>query len=223
MRSDQEKFIDEQVRGRTPDRALELFTQAYELILQGIYRLGYDVPNDQNFQGTAARAAKGLLQMIADQGSVEKVLEDVKRATFDVAHDDLIATYDIRSAGVCPHHILPVLYSTSVGYVPATAPAKIVGLSKIPRLVKILSKRPVCQEALVNLICQHLHGEKSLIPTAGCIVSCRAIHTCMRCRGVEDQTSVVVINGVRGVCDPRVSGNDVRGEFLRTAESYKWP
>lgn len=223
MKSENERFMDEAVHGRTPTRAMEKFTQAYELILSGIYSLGYDVDKDQNFAGTPARAAKGLMQMIIDQRSLERVLEDVKRATFTVPHDDLIATYDIRASGVCPHHILPVMYSFSVGYVPKKEESRIVGLSKIPRLVKALSKRPVCQEALVNVICDHLHGDKSLIPTAGCMVTCRAIHTCMRCRGVEDQTAVVVSSAIRGIFDPRESSNGVREEFLRMAERYQWP
>lgn len=194
------------------------FREAYRLILSGVSDLGYDTSKDQNFHETESRASLALLEMIVDQEKLEAALYDIRRATFEVEHDNLVAEYDIRSSVLCPHHLLPFFCSTSVGYVPMEkgATSKVVGLSKLPRLVKILSRRPVCQEGLVNLICDHLYGKSALIPTSGCAVSTVAIHSCIRCRGVEDQTSFTVINGVRGIFMDNKSG--VRDEFLRRAE-----
>jgi GTP cyclohydrolase I len=208
--------FQELVHSPATEAAYEKFKRAYGLILSGISDLGYDTINDSNFHETDQRAALSLLEMIMDQGRLDLVLKDIKRATFDSQHDNLVAVYDIRSTGVCPHHLLPVLYSFSVGYVPEAANCRVEGLSKLSRLVKALSKRPACQETLVNIIADYLFGESSLIPTAGCVVSSVGIHSCMRCRGVEDQTSHTVINAVRGIFLDNKS--NVRDEFLRRAE-----
>src|SRR5262249_27522670 len=111
-------------------KALALFTEGYQKILEGIQLLGYDT-NDKNFIDTAARAAKGLHELIHDQEQVEFQVSAMLGKTFPAKYTEMVISKHNTAFGVCPHHLLPVIYRISMAYIPVD---KVLGLSKLSRL-----------------------------------------------------------------------------------------
>ena len=89
--------------------ALALFTEGYTKILEGIARLGYDI-KDENFADTAARAAKGLHELIHDQEQVQFQVSALLGKTFPAKYTEMVISKHNTAFGVCPHHLLPVVY-----------------------------------------------------------------------------------------------------------------
>ena len=112
-------------------KALALFTEGYEKIIEGLSHLGFDV-GDPNFADTAKRAAKGLHELIHDQKQVKPAVEALLAKTFPAKYTEMVISKDNTAFGVCPHHLLPVIYKISVAYIPTR---KVLGLSKMSRLV----------------------------------------------------------------------------------------
>lgn len=144
----------------------------------------------QGLQKTPERAAKVLLKAFSGYGvSPEAVVGD---ALFDAHGKDLIVVKDIEFYSLCEHHILPFFGHVSIGYIPGD---KIVGLSKLARLVDLYARRLQVQERfqeeLADAICR----------TVGCtdvIVRCSAHHLCMKMRGVEKQDAQTLSVTKRG-------------------------
>jgi GTP cyclohydrolase I len=114
---------------------------------------------------------------------------------FDAGHDEMIMVRDIPLYSVCEHHLIPFLGSAHVAYIP-NLKGQITGLSKIARLVDLLSKRPQVQERLTTQIADAL--ERALEPR-GVLVVIEAEHLCMSMRGVRKPGSQTVTSAVRGV------------------------
>lgn len=120
-------------------------------------------------------------------------------------YDELVLVKDIEFASVCEHHLLPFLGVAHVGYLPAE---RIVGLSKLPRLVEHYAKRPQTQERLTSQIARGL--EEHLRPR-GVGVVIEAEHTCMSLRGARSRGARTTTSGLRGLVRSNASS---RAEFL---------
>lgn len=113
--------------------------------------------------------------------------------TFEAKHDQMIVVKDIDFASVCAHHLLPFYGTACVGYVPH---GRIVGLSKIPRLVDFFAHRPQLQERLTYQIMRYI---KEALGAKGVGVVIKARHTCMACRGVRKHTGLMITSAMDGV------------------------
>jgi GTP cyclohydrolase IA len=144
------------------------------------------------------------------QMSVQEVIGD---AMFEEAHQSMILVRDIELYSLCEHHMLPFFGRAHVAYIPN---GKIVGLSKLPRVVDVFARRLQVQERLTDQVADAIMDV--LHPQGvGVVVDC--VHLCMAMRGVEKQNSRTVTSALRGVFrdDPRT-----RDEFLRLVSPGRW-
>jgi GTP cyclohydrolase I len=176
-----------------PDpEALKLFTEGYEKIIQGIGKLGFDV-GDPNFLETAKRAAKGLHELIHDQKQVNPAVEELLAKTFPAKYTEMVISKHNTAFGVCPHHLLPVIYRISMAYIPTQ---KVLGLSKLSRLARMVARGPRLQEDLTHELADILHLQ---LQSQGSAVYIEGLHMCMAARGVGAHEARLVTSGVRGV------------------------
>jgi GTP cyclohydrolase I len=173
-------------------KALQLFTEGYEKIIEGIGRLGFDV-GDPNFADTAARAAKGLHELIHDQKQVKPEIEELLAKTFPAKYTEMVISKHNTAFGVCPHHLLPVIYRISMAYIPTQ---KVLGLSKLSRLARMIARGPRLQEDLTHELADILHLQ---LQSQGSAVYIEGLHMCMAARGVGAHEARLVTSGVRGV------------------------
>jgi GTP cyclohydrolase I len=144
------------------------------------------------------------------QMSVKEVIGD---AMFEESHQSMILVRDIELYSLCEHHMLPFFGRAHVAYIPN---GKIVGLSKLPRVVDVFARRLQVQERLTDQVADAIMDV--LHPQGvGVVVDC--VHLCMAMRGVEKQNSRTVTSALRGVFrdDPRT-----RDEFLRLVSPGRW-
>ncbi|MDB4953620.1 MAG: cyclohydrolase [Myxococcales bacterium] len=173
-------------------KALSLFTEGYEKILEGLTHLGFDV-KDENFADTARRAAKGLHELIHDQHQVKKHVADLLAKTFPAKYTEMVISKHNVAFGVCPHHLLPVIYRISMAYIPTE---KVLGLSKLSRLARLIARGPRLQEDLTHELADILHEQ---LLSQGSAVYIEGLHMCMAARGVGAHEARLVTSGVRGV------------------------
>ncbi len=154
--------------------------------------------------GTPARVVKAFKDYFS--GVHHSPLEALN-TTFDSACDEMIIVKDIRFTSFCAHHLAPFSGVVHFGYIPS---GKIVGLSKIPRLIEILSRRPQVQEVLTSQIVDTF---QDYIKPKGCAVAIEATHLCMAIRGVRKEGALTRTVGLRGVfkADP-----STKQEFLNS-------
>ena len=172
--------------------ALALFTEGYAKILEGIGRLGYDV-TDANFAETAARAAKGLHELIHDQKAARPEIDALVSKTFPAKYTEMVISKHNTAFGVCPHHLLPVIYRISMAYIPTE---KVLGLSKLSRLARLIARGPRLQEDLTHELADILFEQ---LASQGSAVYIEGLHMCMAARGVGAHEARLVTSGVRGV------------------------
>ncbi len=185
--------------------ALALFTEGYEKILAGIGKLGFDV-HDDNFAETARRAAKGFHDLIHDQKQVSVEVEGLLAKTFPAKYTEMVISKHNTCFGVCPHHLLPVIYRVSLAYIPTN---KVLGLSKLSRLARLIARGPRLQEDLTHELANILHAQ---LHSQGSAVYIEGLHMCMAARGVGAHEARLVTSGVRGVFLDDVR---TREEFLK--------
>jgi GTP cyclohydrolase I len=171
----------------------EKFLEAYTKLLEGIGELGYSVTTDDNFTETAARAAKAMQELVRSPTEIKDEVEAMLARTFSARYDEMVISKHNISFGMCPHHLLPVIYRISVAYLPG---ARVLGISKLSRLVHLLSKRPVLQEDLTQELSEILHER---LETRGSAAYVEGLHLCMAARGVQAHEARVVTSSVRGV------------------------
>lgn len=173
-------------------KALALFTEGYDKILEGLGVLGYTI-QDENFADTAKRAAKGLHELIHDQKQVERAVEELLAKTFPAKYTEMVISKHNTCFGVCPHHLLPVIYRISMAYIPTQ---KVLGLSKLSRLARLIARGPRLQEDLTHELADILHED---LQSQGSAVYIEGLHMCMAARGVGAHEARLVTSGVRGV------------------------
>ena len=165
--------------------------------------LGED-PEREGLLKTPVRAAKAMSD--ATVGYRTDPLQIAQKAIFEHAGSNMVIVKDIEFYSLCEHHILPFFGRVSIGYIPKE---KMIGLSKLARLVDCFARRLQVQERLTAQVCSML-GEA--LPNDGIIVTCNAQHLCMKMRGVEKQessTTTIDYSG-RFVEEPAL-----REEFMR--------
>ena len=173
-------------------KALALFTEGYEKIIEGLGHLGFDT-TDPNFIDTAKRAAKGLHELVHDQKQVKPAVESLLAKTFPAKYTEMVISKHNTAFGVCPHHLLPVIYRISMAYIPTE---KVLGLSKLTRLARLVARGPRLQEDLTHELAEILHKD---MQSQGSAVYIEGLHMCMAARGVGAHEARLVTSGVRGV------------------------
>ena len=138
-------------------------------------------PEREGLKKTPIRAAKALLDVT--RGYKESASGIIKSAIFEHAGSNIVIVKDIEFYSLCEHHLLPFFGTISIGYIPD---GKIVGLSKLARLVNSLARRFQVQERLTVEVCNEV---LAILGAKGVIVKCNAQHLCMKMRGVEKQDS----------------------------------
>jgi GTP cyclohydrolase IA len=178
-----------------------------ELVRRELELLGED-PAREGLVRTPSRVAKSLKWMT--QGYASSAEQVVGEGIFKEDHDNMIMVRDIELYSMCEHHMLPFFGKAHVAYIPN---GKIVGLSKIPRIVDVYAQRLQVQERLTEQIAE---GLCRVLNPAGVGVVIEAYHLCMMMRGVQKQNSKTITSALRGAFreDPKT-----RDEFLRLAHN----
>jgi GTP cyclohydrolase I len=152
---------------------------------------------------TPERVDKALKFLTSGYGSdVRKI---VNGALFEVKYDEMVVVKDIEFFSMCEHHMLPFFGKVHVAYIPRR---RVIGLSKIPRIVDMFARRLQIQERLTQEIAQSI---QEIIDPLGVGVICEARHFCMMMRGVEKQHSGAVTSAMLGAFRDR---KKTRDEFL---------
>ncbi len=160
------------------EKLVEQIAEHYDAIL----RLIGEDPSREGLRKTPRRAAKAILDIT--RGYRQDPVETVQQAIFEYEGSKMVIVQNIEFYSMCEHHILPFFGSVSIAYLPK---GKMIGLSKLARLVDCFAKRLQVQERLTSQICEYLN---KALPTEGVMVICKGEHLCMKMRGVEKQTSV---------------------------------
>lgn len=174
--------------------ALALFTEGYEKILEGLGALGYDI-HDDNFRETAGRAARGFHELVHDRKQAAAEVEALLSKTFPAKFGEMVISKGNTAFGMCPHHLLPVVYRISLAYIP-TKDRHVLGLSKLSRLARLIARGPRLQEDLTHELAQILHEG---LDSQGAAVYIEGVHMCMASRGVGAHEARLVTSAVRGV------------------------
>ncbi|XP_049542379.1 GTP cyclohydrolase 1 isoform X2 [Anopheles darlingi] len=183
----------------TREDLLPLMSKSYRMLLSS---LGED-PERQGLLKTPERAAKAML--FFTKGYDQSLEEALNGAVFDEDHDEMVVVKDIEMFSMCEHHLVPFYGKVSIGYLPCK---KILGLSKLARIVEIFSRRLQVQERLTKQIAVAV---TQAVQPAGVAVIIEGVHMCMVMRGVQKINSKTVTSTMLGVFrdDPKT-----REEFL---------
>ncbi len=192
------------MKGDKPSRrAAPDLQAAVRSILEG---LGED-PERRGLVSTPSRVETALRFLTS--GYRTSVKDVVGRGVFEEEHEEMILVRDIELYSLCEHHMLPFFGRAHVAYIPD---GRLIGLSKLPRIVDVFARRLQIQERLTDQIADAV---MEVLKPQGVGVVIEAAHLCMMMRGVEKQNSRTVTSAVRGLfrTDPRT-----RSEFLRLVE-----
>ena len=159
-------------------------------------------PDREGLQQTPARVARAYAELFA---GLHQDPRHYLNATFDEGHKEMVILRDIPFASLCEHHLLPFTGVAHVGYIPQ---GRIVGLSKLARLVEGYARRPQVQERLTSEVADAI---MEVLRPDGCGVVVEAVHTCMTIRGVEKSGAVMVTSAMRGGFRQRP---ETRAEFM---------
>lgn len=151
--------------------------------------LGED-PDREGLLNTPERSEKALRYLTS--GYSANVQQIVNGALFDVKYDEVVIVRDIEFFSLCEHHLLPFFGKMHVAYLPDQ---KVIGLSKIPRLVDVFARRLQIQERLTQQVAETI---QDLVKPVGVGVICEARHFCMMMRGVEKQHSGAITSAMLG-------------------------
>jgi GTP cyclohydrolase IA len=173
-----------------------------ELVREMIVRLGED-PKREGLLNTPDRVHRALTQLT--RGYQEDPETLLRGALFSVNYDEMVIVKDIEVFSLCEHHMLPFFGKVHVAYIPN---GKVIGLSKIPRLVEVFSRRLQVQERLTTQIAETI---QNTIEPLGVGVVIEARHLCMMMRGVEKQHSSAVTSSMLGAFR---DARETREEFL---------
>ncbi len=181
-----------------------------DLYRELIYRFDRD-PSRDGLARTPERAAKAMEYLT---GGLElDPAAILKSAMFEVDYDEMVIVKDIEMYSLCEHHILPFFGKVHIAYIPQ---GKVVGLSKLPRLVDVFARRLQVQERMTRQIADAI--QESIQPM-GVGVVVEAQHLCMMMRGVEKQASRTVTSAMLGVFQKQRT----RAEFLSLVRSQAQP
>jgi len=171
-----------------------------------IKNLGEDTTRE-GIVKTPERAAKAM--QFLTSGYDMDATEILKSAMFKEEYDDMVIVKDIELYSLCEHHMLPFFGKAHIAYIPN---GHIVGLSKLPRIVDVFSRRLQVQERLTHDILECINGT---LKPQGVAVVIEASHMCMMMRGVQKQNSTTTTSGFRGQFEKQ----ETRNEFLKLISS----
>lgn len=177
-----------------------------EAIRHILEQVGED-PDRHGLQGTPHRVAKMYEELTAGYAvDADRLLNE---AVFESGLDDMIVVHDIDFYSLCEHHLLPFFGKAHVAYIPA---GKIIGLSKIPRVVEMFARRLQLQERMTQEIAEFL---RDILDPQGVAVVVEGAHMCTMMRGVKKDNARMVTSSMLGIFrrDPRT-----RAEFLNHIE-----
>ncbi len=177
-----------------------------DLYRELIYRFDRD-PSRDGLVRTPERAAKAMQYLTS--GLDLDPAEILRSALFDVDYDEMVIVRDIEMYSLCEHHILPFFGKVHIAYIPQ---GKVVGLSKLPRLVDVFARRLQVQERMTRQIAEAI---EDAIHPMGVGVVIEAQHLCMMMRGVQKQASQTVTSAMLGVFQKQRT----RAEFLALLHS----
>jgi len=180
---------------------LETLEDSVEKILVAI---GED-PNREGLLRTPHRVAKSYKELLAGYRMDPQAL--INNAVFDVAYDEMVIVRDIEFSSMCEHHMLPFIGRAHVAYIPSD---KVIGLSKIPRIVDLFSKRLQVQERMTTQIAEFIDY---VLKPQGVAVVVEGLHMCMMLRGVKKQNARMTTSAMLGSFRDDLS---TRMEFLNS-------
>ena len=193
----------ESQQNRAPGRTAIEELQA--LVRRQLALLGED-PGREGLLRTPERVAKSLIWLT--RGRTVDLAEVVGDAVFDEEHESMVMVRDIELYSMCEHHLLPFFGKAHVAYIPA---GRIIGLSKLPRIVEAFARRLQVQERLTEQVAEAI---EAVLQPRGVGVVIEAVHLCMMMRGVEKQNSKTITSALRGQFRDCPMTRD---EFLRLA------
>lgn len=176
-------------------------------IRENLIMLGED-PDRDGIALTPERVEKSLRWLTRGYGM--SVLDVVGKAVFEESHQSMVLVRDIEVYSLCEHHMLPFFGKAHIAYYPA---GRIVGLSKIPRVLEVFARRLQVQERLTDQVADAL---MDVLQPRGVGVVIEAFHLCMMMRGVEKQNSKTVTSALRGIF---LEDGKTREEFLHLAHN----
>jgi len=172
-----------------------------DLVREMLVRLGED-PDRDGLVRTPGRMERSMRYLT--QGYRENPEDILQGAMFNVAYDEMVIVKDIEIFSLCEHHLLPFFGKVHVAYIPG---GKVIGLSKVPRLVDVFARRLQVQERLTTEIAEAI--ERAINPLGvGVVIEAR--HLCMMMRGVEKQHSSTITSSMLGA----FRNKETRDEFL---------
>jgi GTP cyclohydrolase IA len=193
------------------DGSGEAMAEFEELVRRQLVLIGED-PDRDGLVKTPSRVAKSLSWLTRGYGLTAK--DVIGDALFEEAHENMVMVRDIEMYSMCEHHMLPFFGKVHVAYIPN---GKIVGLSKLPRIVEVYARRLQVQERLGEQIADAI---EEVLQPRGVGVVIDAVHLCMMMRGVEKQSARTITSSLRG--EFREDGR-TRSEFLRLAHAQSSP
>ena len=155
-----------------------------------LINIGED-PNREGLLKTPSRVAKSF--EFLTKGYAQDPKEILNQALFSTTNDEMVLVRDIEFYSLCEHHLLPIIGRVHVAYIPN---GKVVGLSKIPRIVEVFARRLQIQEQLTEQIADAINDT---IEPKGVAVVIHARHMCMEMRGVEKINSTTISSALRGL------------------------
>ncbi len=176
-----------------------------EDITRSIYKMIEYIGDDPAREGVEETPKRVVKSWDTIFGGYKKKPEDILKTQFEADYDEMVVLKDIEFYSTCEHHMLPFFGKAHIAYLPE---GKVVGISKLARLVELYARRLQIQERLTTQISEAIM--QNLKPL-GCGVVVEAKHFCMVCRGVEKQNSVMTTSSLQG----RFRDKAVRQEFFK--------
>jgi GTP cyclohydrolase IA len=196
-------MVSENMEGRGRGDAEVEGGRLRELVRAQLVELGED-PDREGLRRTPERVERSLHWLTRGYGL--SVADAVGEAVFEEDHHNMVIVKDIEMYSLCEHHLLPFFGKVHIAYIPD---GRIVGLSKLPRVVEVFARRLQVQERLTEQVAQAL---MDVLAPQGVGVVIEAVHLCMMMRGVEKQNSKTLTSAMKGVF---LEDLGAREEFLR--------
>ncbi|HSH78616.1 MAG TPA: GTP cyclohydrolase I FolE [Herpetosiphonaceae bacterium] len=196
------ELVDTETYGKLEQVAIESNPAIEAAVLAILHEIGEE-PGREGLLRTPTRVAKMYAELTA--GHKVDPLAVVNGAIFEVDYDEMVIVRDIHFYSLCEHHLLPFYGHAHVAYIPK---GKVIGLSKIPRIVEMFARRLQVQERMTVEIADFLN--QTLQPRGVAVVA-QAMHMCSIMRGVRKESASMITSAMRGIfkSDPRT-----RSEFL---------
>lgn len=191
--------------GKLPDTIkaqINLANSYLPFIQYAITSCAFSNQEQLNLQHSAPRVAKSFLAMVVPREVVIDRLKNIlSKSLPTTGSTDYVIVSPIETSGLCPHHFLPIMYNVLVA-VKYRKGSNLIGLSKYPRAVQLLAKRPLVQEQftrdIASFFCSHKVGDVPIdidkelkLDIKSCAVIVKGVHGCMQCRGVRTNSSTI--------------------------------